>query len=90
MEVVLAAATVLLWSTLLLMHERLPAGTSRMIGLGALLCLMATFVVSDRRHTAMRRGASVGRILMLIVLSAVLTYLGYLAVIGWGMQDFVF
>ena len=84
LEVVLAATTVLLWTTLLLMHARLSAATSRMIALGALLSLVATFVVSDRIHTAIRPSASLGRVLMLVVLSVVLAYVGYLLSMGWG------
>ena len=90
MEVLLAAATVLLWTTLLLMHEQLPAATSRLIGLGTLVCLAATFVVSDRRHTAMRSGASLGRVAMLIGVFAVIGYVAYFVFLGWGMRDWVF
>jgi len=89
-EVALAAATVLLWTTFLLMHERLSVTTSRLIGLGAVLFLVATFVVSDRSHDALRPAASLARIVSLIVLTAVLLYVGYLAALKWGMRDLTF
>lgn len=90
MEVALAVATLLLWTTLLLMHQQLPAGTSEVIGLGALLCLVATFVVSDRGHTTLGVGPSLARIVALIVLFVALLWIGYLLLLGWGMRGWTF
>jgi hypothetical protein len=89
-EFLFAAATVLLWTTLLLGHARLSAATSGLIALGALLSLVATFVLSDRIHTTTRPSASLGRAVTLVVLGAVIAFAGYLLFVGWGMRDWTF